>query len=159
MRIFNTISTLALCLPLLLQAQASVSTARDVTRPDQAPVRVLTNQVGYEDNKAKRAVILIGSPLTIPSFALIEEGTGKTVYQGKPIFSGPVDKWKHWLFWTMDFSAFTTAGTLRLRVSLPGDKASYPSFLIWKNVLEMATLSDYLYYSKRLSIPSILVHA
>ncbi|HEX9511170.1 MAG TPA: glycoside hydrolase family 9 protein, partial [Puia sp.] len=148
MRIFNTISTLALCLPLLLQAQTSVSTARAVTRPDQAPVRVLTNQVGYEDNKAKRAVILIGSPLTIPSFALIEEGTGKTVYQGKPIFSGPVDKWKHWLFWTMDFSAYTTAGTYRLRVSLPGDTASSHSFIIGKNVLEKATLSDVLYYFK-----------
>jgi hypothetical protein len=116
--------------------------------PAPLSVRVLTNQVGYEESKDKRAVILGTSALTIASFDLIEEATNRKVYQGKPVFSGPVDKWKHWLFWTMDFSAYTTPGTYRLRVSLPGDTASSHPFVIGKNVLEKTTLSDVIYYFK-----------
>ena len=114
----------------------------------QSSARVLTNQVGYEDSKAKRAVIVSGSPLTVSSFQLVDENTGKTVYQGNPVVSGPVDKWRHWLFWTMDFSAYTAAGTYRLRVSLPGGPVSSHPFIIGKNVLEKATLSDVIYYFK-----------
>ena len=147
MRIRNAIVPLFFCGPLLGQAPSSTAPA-PAGSPHHASIRVLTNQVGYEDRKAKRALILAGNPLTIPSFELIDEGTGKTVYQGKPVFSGPVDKWKHWLFWTMDFSAYSAAGTYRLRVSLPGDTASSHSFIIGKNVLEKATLSDVLYYFK-----------
>ena len=137
MRILHSIATFIICLPLLLQAQPSIPS-----------VRVLTNQVGYEESKAKRAVILGTSTLTIVTFDLIEEATNRKVYQGKPVFSGPVDKWRHWLFWTMDFSAYTTPGTYRLRVSLPGDTVSSHPFVIGKNVLEKTTLSDVIYYFK-----------
>jgi len=93
-------------------------------------------------------VIVADSQPTIAAFQLVDEATGKIVYEGKPVFSGPVDKWKHWLFWTIDFSAATAAGTYRLRVSLPDGPINSHPFVIGKNVLEKATLSDVLYYFK-----------
>jgi hypothetical protein len=115
--------------------------------PLEAP-RVLTNQVGYESDKPKRAVVLTTHHLSLTSFDLVDETTGKSVYHGKPIYSGPVDKWKHWQFWTINFTPYTAAGTYRLRVNGPeGPSASWP-FIIGSNVLEKATLSDILYYFK-----------
>ena len=124
---------LLLLFPVLLRAQ---------------PLRVLTNQVGYEDTKAKHAVVMAGARPALTSFQLIDDNTGKTVYTGKPVFSGPVDKWKQGQFWTIDFSSYTAAGTYRLRVGGAGQTATSYPFVIGKNVLEKATLSDVLYYFK-----------
>jgi hypothetical protein len=109
------------------------------------PPRVLTNQVGYESDKPKRAVVLTTHHLSLTSFDLVDETTGKSVYHGKPVYSGPVDKWKHWQFWTINFTPYTAAGTYRLRVNGPEGPASSWSFIIGSNVLEKATLSDILY--------------
>src|ERR1700679_4024899 len=65
-------------------------------------VKVVTNQVGYEGTKAKHAVIVAGSKMPINTFQLIDAETHHVVYSGKPVYSGPVGKWKNWLFWTID---------------------------------------------------------
>ncbi len=139
-----------LFVPAALRSQpGSVPAARPAT--DAQPLRVLTNQVGYEDSKPKHAVVIAGNRLPLSSFDLVDETTGKTVYQGKPVYSGPVDKWKHWQFWTIDFTPYTAAGTYRLRVfggAAPGASATSWPFIIGSNVLEKATLSDILYYFK-----------
>ena len=62
-------AALLLLLPALLPAQSRLP-------------QVLTNQVGYEASKPKRAVVVAESRLSLSSFQLIDEGTGKTVYQG-----------------------------------------------------------------------------
>jgi len=111
-------------------------------------VKVLTNHVGYEYSKAKHAVIVADSKMIISTFRIIDADTHQTVYTGKPVFSGPVSKWKNWLFWTIDFSKYTAPGTYELQVVLPkGPVSSYP-FVIGKNVLEKATISDVVYYFK-----------
>src|SRR5919199_5405210 len=111
-------------------------------------LKVLTNQVGYEGTKAKRAVVLADRQLAIQQFQLINTSTGKTVYSGKPIYSGPVNKWKNWLFWTIDFSPYTAEGTYQVQVSLPGKAVASHPFAIGKQVLEQFTLSDVIYYFK-----------
>jgi len=116
--------------------------------------RVLTNQVGYETNKPKRAVVIATHRFPSLVFALIDETTGQPVYHGKAIYIGSVDKWKNWLFWTVDFTDFTTPGTYRLKISAPGATTPAPGasssepFIIGANVLEKTTLSDILYYFK-----------
>ncbi len=111
-------------------------------------VKVVTNHVGYEDDKTKHAIIVTDHKLNLTTFSLIDVKTGKTVYTSKPVFSGPVDKWKNWQFWTIDFSPFTTDGTYKIQIDLPdGAVSSYP-FLIGKNVLEQSTLSNVAYYFK-----------
>ncbi|GAB3497876.1 glycoside hydrolase family 9 protein [Spirosoma knui] len=111
-------------------------------------VNVLTNQVGYEPAKAKRAMVMADRQVSIPTFQLINTGTGKVVYSGKPVFNGPVSKWKNWLFWTVDFSAYTTEGTYQVQITTSGKNVSSYPFVIGRNVLEQYTLSDVIYYFK-----------
>lgn len=125
--------TLFLCLPALLFAQS---------------VKIVTNQVGYEADGPKKAIIVTDSKLNIPSFTLIDSKTNKVVYDGKAVYSGQVDKWKKFQFWVLDFSPVITNGHFQLQALTPqGTVSSYP-FVIGKNVLEQATLSDVIYYFK-----------
>lgn len=121
------------CLPLSVAAQS---------------VQVITNHVGYEYNLPKHAIIKADSKQSIDKFELIAANTGQTVYEGSAVYSGPVDKWKHWVFWNIDFSTYTSYGDYYIRL-LAGGKViqSYP-FSINKNVLEQATISDVVYYFK-----------
>ena len=99
-------------------------------------VKIITNHVGYEDNEANHAIILSDTRLAIPTFSLIDANTRKVVYKNKTAFSASVDKWKNWLFWTLDFTGYTIPGTYKLQVTLPsGIVSSYP-FIIGKNVLK-----------------------
>jgi len=120
-------------IPLFIQAQS---------------VKIVTNHVGYEDNKAKHAVIVSDHQLNLASFNIIDANTGKVVFTGKPAFSGPVDKWKNWQFWTIDFTDYNTDGNYKIQIHLSdGTVSSYP-FTIGKNVLEQATISNVVYYFK-----------
>ncbi|MCK8490458.1 glycoside hydrolase family 9 protein [Spirosoma sp. RP8] len=120
-------------LPFFLQAQS---------------IKVLTNQVGYEGSKAKRAIVIADQQLPIPDFQLVNTETGKVAYSGKTAFSGPVNMWKSWRFWTIDFSPYTTEGKYRVQVTALGKSISSYPFVIGKNVLEQQTLSDVIYYFK-----------
>ncbi|HTD99804.1 MAG TPA: glycoside hydrolase family 9 protein [Mucilaginibacter sp.] len=124
---------LLLLIPYLSQAQS---------------IKVVTNHVGYEDSQAKRAVIVADSHLAISSFSLVDADNGKEVFKGNPVYKGAVDKWKNFQFWTLDFSGYTTSGNYQIQFQSPtGTVSSYP-FIIGKNVLEKATISDVVYYFK-----------
>ncbi len=112
------------------------------------PIKIVTNQVGYEYNRAKHAVIVADAKVAIDQFQLIDANTGKVVLTGKPVYNGPVDKWKNFQFWTIDFSTCTTPGTFKLQIQSPKEiQSSYP-FTIGQGVLEKATVSDVVYYFK-----------
>ena len=111
-------------------------------------IKIVTNQVGYEYNKAKRAIVVTDQKVSIGQFQLVDAITDSVVLTGKPVYSGRVAKWKNWIFWTIDFSGYTTPGTYKLTIPLPGGVvASYP-FKIGEGVLEKATVSDVVYYFK-----------
>ena len=113
----------------------------------QSP-RILVNQVGYEAGKTKRAIIQTNTRETIAAFQLIDDSTNQRVYTGTPVYSGSVEKWKHWQYYTMDFSGYDKPGVYRITVTIAGrPSTSYP-FVIGRNVLEKYTLSDVLYYFK-----------
>lgn len=113
-----------------------------------AQPRILTNQVGYEVSLSKHAVIMADTRLDITSFQLIDTRTGRSVYQGVPVYQGSVSKWKNWVFWSLDFTNWLKEGSYRLEVGLPNASVSSYPFIIGKNVLEKATLSDVIYYFK-----------
>ncbi len=122
-----------LIIPFLLSAQS---------------FKIVTNHIGYESGKAKNAVVVGDHRAAINSFRLVSATTGKVVYTGKLTSPQPVQKWKNWVFWNMDFSAYTTPGAYQLQVTADGKTIlSYP-FTIGKNVLEQATISDVIYYFK-----------
>jgi len=120
-------------IPLFLRAQS---------------VKIVTNQVGYDADKPKRAVIVADNKMEINQFTLVDANTDSIVFKGTPVYSGPVDKWKKFQFWTIDFSSYTTPGSYKLQAIIPkGMVSSYP-FVIGKSVLEKATVSDVIYYFK-----------
>jgi hypothetical protein len=129
----KNILLLLFCIPLFPHAQS---------------VKIVTNQVGYDFNKTKHAVIVADSKILVKQFELVDANTDSIVFSGKPVYSGPVGKWKNWQFWTIDFSAYVTPGTYKLQAVTPkGRVSSYP-FTIGKSVLEKATISDVVYYFK-----------
>jgi hypothetical protein len=110
--------------------------------------RILVNQVGYEPSGAKRAVIQGHQGDAFDSFKVKATDGGKEIFAGKPQFIGPVQKWKDWVFWTIDFSPVTREGSFMIEASSArGAIFSHP-LRIQKNVLERNTLSDVIYYLK-----------
>jgi hypothetical protein len=129
----RAMSILCICFPFFTFAQS---------------VKIVTNHVGYEYDGSKKAIIVANDVLAFASFKLIDAKNDKEVYSGQPVFKGAVNKWKNWQFWTIDITPYTTAGTYKLQVlTSKGTVSSYP-FVIGKNVLEQATLSDVIYYFK-----------
>ncbi|KJK43816.1 hypothetical protein UK23_31700 [Lentzea aerocolonigenes] len=103
---------------------------------------VLTNNVGYEAEGPKRAVIACTTPGP-HRFELVEHGTGKVVHRGSARSVGPVADWKANQFpavpsfySVVDFSNFTRSGEFVL--STEGG-VSRP-FVIEPLVLERRTL-------------------
>src|SRR5882724_1957090 len=111
-------------------------------------MRVLVNQVGYEVQESKQAIIS-SSPQNRPGeFALVDSEAGKVVLRGSLQPSGPVDAWGETVFWIADFSSWKTPGQYILRVSSnEGDTSSCP-FAIDDNILERNTQSSVVYYFK-----------
>ncbi|MDB6017720.1 MAG: glycoside hydrolase [Pedosphaera sp.] len=111
-------------------------------------IKVLANHIGYEKEGQKRAVILGHEGDDIQAFKIIDALTGKEVFSGLAAQKGPVQQWKDWSFWTVDFSAVTNEGTYIIECSTDkGIVRSFP-FLIQHDLLEKNTLSNVIYYFK-----------
>ncbi|MCF6286102.1 MAG: PQQ-binding-like beta-propeller repeat protein, partial [Candidatus Hydrogenedentes bacterium] len=115
---------------------------------------VLINQVGYEQHGPKSFVVQSNFVASTATFALVDEND-EVVYEGRLKHQGRVagyygKDWGH-EYWRSDFSAVTTPGTYRIRVSLDGlDRDSY-SFAVAKDVLwkQTAELAYRFFYYQR----------
>jgi hypothetical protein len=111
-------------------------------------VRVLVDQVGYEAQAPKQAIVE-GSGQDDPQrFALIDADTGKVALEADVKPAGKVDAWDDRVFWTADFSAWKTAGHYLLRVNTAKGGASSCEFDISDDILERDTLSNVVFYFK-----------
>ena len=135
-------SQLCPCLFALLLAISTV--------PASAELRVLVDQVGYEQNAAKQALVIADPVDPAPlKFSLINSATGQSVFDGELKSSGEVHAWTGMVFWTADFSSWNQPGEYILRVSpASGPSVASCPFTIQANVLERKTLSNVLYYFK-----------
>ncbi len=111
-------------------------------------VKILTDQVGYEIHGPKHAVIEGYRNNTVSLFKVIDYNTHRIVYQGEAVKAGPVDQWKNWYFWSLDFDEVQKAGQYIIEC-MAGDSliTSFP-FLIQQDILERNTLSNVIYYFK-----------
>jgi hypothetical protein len=110
--------------------------------------KVLVDQVGYESQAPKQAVISADATQAPHDFSVVDASDGKSVFTGTLLDTGPVAKWSAQHFWRADFSALKTPG--RYYLELHDDKACVRSdeFVVQQNVLERNTLSNVIYYFK-----------
>jgi len=133
-------------------AAPAVAAAPGQVRPQ--PLRILTNQVGYEPDGSKKAVIQARAGDVFTAFTVRVYPGGDIVLTGAPVHVGPVAKWKGWDFWTVDWSAVGEEGLYTIecasetgRAPAAGAVRSHP-VLVQKNALARNTLSDVIYYFK-----------
>jgi GH18 family chitinase len=113
-----------------------------------APPVVLVNHLGYDPAGSKRAVVQGHRGDVVRSCSLEEANSGAPATTLAPRSMGPVPRWRDWVYWTVDFSAFQREGTFRLAcVTGKGTVRSFP-FRVEDHVLERHTLSDVIYYFK-----------
>jgi hypothetical protein len=110
--------------------------------------KILTNQVGYNADGPKHAVILANSTDQFTSCTLHDAADHHQLLDIPAQHAGSVKKWRDWDFWTLDFDSFSTEGTYYL-VCTSGDHSihSYP-FKVQHLLLERNTLSDAIYFFK-----------
>ncbi len=113
-----------------------------------AETKILTNHLGYEPAGSKHAVVLGKAGENISSCFLKKDGSDEQVLTVSAKESGPVQKWKDWHFWTIDFDSFSAEGKYYLECNVgAGVVRSFP-FLIQRDVLERNTMADVIYYFK-----------
>lgn len=111
-------------------------------------IKILYNHVGYETNEAKHGVILGHEKDEISSFIIRNSSTGNEVFSGVPEKVGPVDKWRDWHFWTIDFDQVNVEGSYIIECIANGSTIKSFPFEIQDDILERNTLSDVLNYFK-----------
>jgi hypothetical protein len=115
---------------------------------DAQDVKILINHIGYEQGAPKRAVILGHSNDVVSAFKVIAYPSGREITTGPAVNIGPVDRWKDWHFWTVDFSSINTEGTYLLECAVAGRTFRSFPFQIQRDILERNTLSSVIYYFK-----------
>src|ERR1035441_10580797 len=113
-----------------------------------AQMRVLVDQVGYEPDAPKLAIISGHSGDKPNGFELIDDKTGKAVVHGSLERRGEVPGWPDAIYWTADFSTWSTPGRYVLRVPTQAGPICSPLFEIEGDLLERDTLSSVVYYFK-----------
>ncbi|HEX4022288.1 MAG TPA: glycoside hydrolase family 9 protein [Acidobacteriaceae bacterium] len=110
-------------------------------------LHVLVDQVGYDTQAPKQALVL-GTQHDHPQgFTLIDTTTGKPVFHGQLKPAGTVDQWGG-VYWIADFSTWQKTGHYALQTRTDAGEISSCSFLIEDDVLERSTLSNVVYYFK-----------
>jgi hypothetical protein len=113
-----------------------------------AELKVLTNHLGYETRGPKHAVILGKGGDTVSSCAVRKNDSGQEALPLSAKASGPVQKWRDWYFWTLDFDSFGTQGRYVIDCATNQGKVRSFPFLVQDNLLERSTVSDVIYYFK-----------
>src|SRR5438445_6696373 len=115
---------------------------------DAGASKVLTNHLGYEAAGPKHAVILGTAGDEFSSCALKTYAGDQAVLTVAPKAAGPVQKWRDWHFWTLDFDSVTSEGEYYFDCAgKNGTVRSFP-FRVQSLILERNTLSDAIYYFK-----------
>ncbi|HEX5483111.1 MAG TPA: glycoside hydrolase family 9 protein [Terriglobia bacterium] len=111
-------------------------------------VRVLVDQVGYQTQAPKRAIIEGTADDHPQEFTLVDASSGAVVLRGKLAPDGQVYNWRGRVFWTADFSSWRKTGHYEVRTRTNTGVVNSCPFAIQDNVLERNTISNVIYYFK-----------
>lgn len=134
--------------PLFVFCLSAVFAQVCLSQMPVVPMKVVVDQVGYEAKAPKQAIV-IGTEQDRPEeFELIDTATDKVVLSGALTASGRVNNWGARVFWTADFSSWTTTGEYAIQIG-KGDRAVRScGFAIDQDLLERNTLSNVVFYFK-----------
>ncbi len=110
-------------------------------------MHVLVDQVGYETQSPKQALVQGAQQDHPQQFTLIDTATGKTVFTGPLTPAGTIDAWGQ-TYWTADFSTWNKPGHYAIETRDASGEARSCAFAIADDLLERDTLSNVLYYFK-----------
>jgi hypothetical protein len=116
--------------------------------PLQAEDRILTNHLGYERSGPKHAVVMGKQGETISACALHESTSNRPVREVSAKAAGPVNKWRDWYFWTLDFDDTTGEGQYYLQCTGSAGDIRSSEFAIGPDLVLRQTLPNVLYYFK-----------
>jgi hypothetical protein len=116
--------------------------------PSMAQLRVVVDQVGYEQGSSKQAIVVGREEDRPQQFTLINVDTGNVALAGAVVASGKVADWGDRVFWAADFSACKTIGHYELQVSSSKGVVHSSIFEINTDILERDTLSNVVFYFK-----------
>ncbi len=109
-------------------------------------IQILTNHLGYDPSGPKKAVVQALQEDKVDSYSIRLWDDGKLITSGEPEKAGPVDQWKKWVFWTIDFTSINQEGKYYIECQTnQGLVRSFP-FMIQHNILERHTISDVIFY-------------
>jgi hypothetical protein len=111
-------------------------------------LKILSNHLGYETNGPKHAVILGKSGDKVSECTLKQDGDNRVALSITPKPAGPVQKWRDWYFWTLDFDSFASEGKYYLDCNANGGSVRSFPFRVQTDLLERNTVSDVIYYFK-----------
>jgi endoglucanase len=128
-----------------------------IKRPAKPRVKVLVNQVGYEPDASKTAIVATShfpARLEDARFAVVDS-SGSAVFRNRlvplgRVHEGQADDWGSY-FWLADFSALSKAGRFRVKARVGAQSAASHPFSIRRGVLfeETAELAyRFLYYQR-----------
>lgn len=110
--------------------------------------RVLVDQVGYDVQAPKQAIVQ-STPDAVPhGFRVVDVATGKVVVEGVTGAAGTVDRWGRESYAVADFSSLGAPGRYAVEVAVGDHAVRSPEFDVQDNVLERHTLSNVIYYFK-----------
>ena len=112
------------------------------------PAQILTNQLGYDPFGPKRAVVRGTAEDQIDSCTVRTDPDGTVVLQTSPAAGVPVDKWRKWRFWSIDFSDVQREGAYVVECQDRSQVLRSFPFRVQRDILERSTFSDVLFYFK-----------
>lgn len=111
-------------------------------------MKILHNHIGYEIAGSKHAVILGHADDQPHAFRVLALESGHVVFSGTPEYAGPIQRWRDWEFWTIDFDAVQAEGTYCIECTGNAGTVRTPPFVVEETLLERNTVSDVLSYFK-----------
>ncbi len=122
-------------------------------------LRILINQLGYDSDDTKKAILQATEPVEVDGeYIIVEEQSERVVFRGQCVPAAPVARWNKGNFYLMDFSAFTPDREHNyghhyiLQVGTSKGPVRSSCFEVYGNVLEYTTVSSVMYYFKSMRV-------
>ena len=101
---------------------------------DASGPKLLINHVGYESRGFKQAVLQADTNHGSPKFAVLDTA-GHTVFHGKALPAGKVDRWYTGQYWQAEFSELEKPGAYRVRAELSAGSVTSELFAVGPRLL------------------------